>query len=75
MTDNHSYWYLASYPKSGNTWCRVFIAELMRLAGDNPGEQINLNQDIETGAIASSRLWLDDQLAVSYTHLTLPTTD
>lgn len=65
MTDDHSYWYLASYPKSGNTWCRVFITELMRLAGDNPGEQINLNQDLETGAIASSRLWLDDQLGIN----------
>ena len=65
MTEDHSYWYLASYPKSGNTWCRVFITELMRLAGDNPGEELNLNQDIETGAIASSRLWLDDQLGVN----------
>ena len=65
MTDDHSYWYLASYPKSGNTWCRVFITELMRLAGDNPGEELNLNQDIETGAIASSRLWLDDQLGIN----------
>ena len=65
MTEDHSYWYLASYPKSGNTWCRVFITELMRLAGDNPGEKLNLNQDIETGAIASSRLWLDDQLGIN----------
>ena len=65
MTDDHSYWYLASYPKSGNTWCRVFITELLRLAGDDPGEDLNLNQDIETGAIASSRLWLDDQLGIN----------
>ena len=65
MSEEHSYWYLASYPKSGNTWCRVFITELMRLAGDNPGEELNLNQDIDTGAIASSRLWLDDQLGVN----------
>ena len=52
MPEDHNYWYLASYPKSGNTWCRVFITELIRLAGDNPGEELNLNQDIETGAIA-----------------------
>ncbi|QNI88102.1 sulfotransferase domain-containing protein [Synechococcus sp. ROS8604] len=37
----------------------------MRLAGDNPEEELNLNQDIETGAIASSRLWLDDQLGIN----------
>ena len=65
MPEDQSYWYLASYPKSGNTWCRVFITELMRLAGDNPREELNLNQDIETGAIASSRLWLDDQLGIN----------
>ena len=65
MNDDHSYWYLASYPKSGNTWCRVFITELLRLAGDGSGEELNLNQDIETGAIVSSRLWLDDQLGIN----------
>jgi len=65
MIEDHGYWYLASYPKSGNTWCRVFITELLRLAGDDPGKELNLNQDIETGAIASSRFWLDDQLGVN----------
>ena len=33
MSVQEPYWYLASYPKSGNTWCRVFITELRRLAG------------------------------------------
>ena len=65
MPEGNSYWYLASYPKSGNTWCRVFIAELMRLSGDKSWEELNLNQDIETGEIASSRRWLDDQLGVN----------
>ena len=32
MSAPEPYWYLASYPKSGNTWCRVFITELRRLA-------------------------------------------
>ena len=59
------YWYLASYPKSGNTWCRVFITELLRLSGEEPAGELNLNRDVETGAIASSRLWLDDQLGVN----------
>ncbi len=59
------YWYLASYPKSGNTWCRVFIIELLRLAADSEPQELNLNRDIETGAIASSRHWLDDQLGVN----------
>jgi aryl sulfotransferase len=59
------YWYLASYPKSGNTWCRVFITELQRLAAVSEPQELNLNRDLETGAIASSRHWLDDQLGVN----------
>lgn len=59
------YWYLASYPKSGNTWCRVFITELQRLAAESEPQELNLNRDLETGAIASSRHWLDDQLGVN----------
>ena len=65
MADQQGYWYLASYPKSGNTWCRVFITELLRLSGNEPAEELNLNRDLDTGAIASSRLWLNDQLGVN----------
>jgi hypothetical protein len=64
-SDQQGYWYLASYPKSGNTWCRVFITELQRLAAGSEPQELNLNRDIETGAIASSRHWLDDQLGVN----------
>ena len=61
--NDQGYWYLASYPKSGNTWCRVFITELMRLSGEEEAEdELNLNRDVDTGAIASSRHWLNDQL-------------
>ena len=60
------YWYLASYPKSGNTWCRVFITELQRLSQKEENQQeLDLNRDVETGAIASSRHWLDDQLGIN----------
>lgn len=62
---DQGYWYLASYPKSGNTWCRVFLTELLRLAAEEEPEQLNLNRDLKTGAIASSRLWLEDQLGIN----------
>ncbi|KGG26543.1 MULTISPECIES: sulfotransferase domain-containing protein [unclassified Prochlorococcus] len=66
MTDqDNGYWYLASYPKSGNTWCRVFITELLRLSEEDAEGELNLNQDVETGSIASSRHWLDDQLGIN----------
>ena len=65
---NEPYWYLASYPKSGNTWCRIFICELLNILefkrNDNEKKinQLRLNNDFNTGEIISSRYWIDDQL-------------
>ena len=50
------YW-LASYPKSGNTWFRSFLYNLQQ-DGDAPAD-IN---ELSTGSIASSRGWLDEVL-------------
>lgn len=50
------YW-LASYPKSGNTWFRTFLSNLQQ-NGDSPAD-IN---ELDTGNIASSRGWLDNVL-------------
>ncbi len=79
MSDHEPYWYLASYPKSGNTWCRVFITELRRLAGLDCADAtaaaqqeergLRLNQDLTTGSIVSSRHWLDDQLGIDSSDL------
>jgi aryl sulfotransferase len=79
MSSPEPYWYLASYPKSGNTWCRVFITELRRLAGLDSAEataaaqqeeqELRLNRDLATGSIVSSRHWLDDQLGIDSSDL------
>lgn len=50
------YW-LASYPKSGNTWFRSFLTNLLQ-DGDAPADINELN----TGNIASARGWLDEVL-------------
>ncbi len=50
------YW-LASYPKSGNTWFRAFLRNLLE-DGDAP---VDIN-DLSTGSIASARGWLDEVL-------------
>lgn len=50
------YW-LASYPKSGNTWLRTFLRNLIE-DGDQPAD-IN---ELKSGNIASSRGWLDEVL-------------
>jgi hypothetical protein len=47
--------WLASYPKSGNTWFRVFLANLLQ-DSDKP---VNINQ-LEDTSIASSR-WLFEE--------------
>lgn len=57
MTAPGRLFWLASYPKSGNTWFRAFLANL--LSADVSPVCIN---DMATGAIASSRHWLDEPL-------------
>ena len=49
--------WLASYPKSGNTWTRAFIANLLH---EEP-EPVDINE-FHTGAIASGREWLESAL-------------
>lgn len=49
--------WLASYPKSGNTWLRAFIRNL-NCETDAPAS-IN---DLGSGGIASSRSWMDELL-------------
>ena len=58
------YW-LASYPKSGNTWMRAFLSNLKE-DGDVP---VDIN-DLATGSIASARVWLDEVLGFDTAGLT-----
>lgn len=62
MFINEPYWYLASYPKSGNTWCRAFITELLRLKNKKITNTLDLN-NLNTGSILSSSDWIDQQKA------------
>ena len=47
-------WWLASYPKSGNTWFRMMVANLRQ---DKP---VDINDPPEGGGIASARPWFDN---------------
>tara|TARA_B100000161_G_C33517275_1_gene399354 strand:+ start:58 stop:924 length:867 start_codon:yes stop_codon:yes gene_type:complete len=62
--DDPYHWYLASYPRSGNTWCRIFISEIFRIKKHNVNKEFNLNIGFKTGSIISDRNWLDDQLGI-----------
>lgn len=57
--------WLASYPKSGNTWLRVFLTNLQRDA-DEPAS-IN---DLESTPIASAREIFDDNVGIEASDLT-----
>jgi hypothetical protein len=58
------YW-IASYPKSGNTWFRTFLHNLQ--SGSN--EPVDINA-LSTGAIASARGWIDNVLGFESSDLT-----
>lgn len=55
--------WLASYPKSGNTWLRVLLANL------NSGTPVDINR-LEGGPWASARSILDEDLGLSTSDLT-----
>ncbi len=57
------YW-LASYPKSGNTWFRIFLYNLLK----NSDEPVDINH-INTGMIASSREWMEMAWGFDTAHL------
>ncbi len=57
MPSSDGIFWLASYPKSGNTWFRIVLANVLK-PSDAP---IDINR-ITTGAIASSREWVDEIL-------------
>lgn len=50
--------WLASYPKSGNTWMRIFIANYLR----DSLKPVNINK--LTDIIASARNWFDDWVGI-----------
>lgn len=63
VNEQSKIFWLASYPKSGNTWTRIFIANLMSETGP-----IDINQ-LNTGNIASSRDWVEQALGFDINEL------
>lgn len=62
---NKSIVWLASYPKSGNTWFRVFLSNLF----SEKEEPVNINE-LHSTPIASSRATFDNAAGVSSSDLT-----
>ena len=58
--------WLASYPKSGNTWLRIFLNNLL----SEKNEPIDINVLNKTGSIASSRVIFDELVGVDSADLT-----
>lgn len=64
------YW-IASYPKSGNTWFRVFLSNL-REDRDTPAEINRINND---GFSVRDRAWLDMVLGFDTAHMDMDEVD
>ncbi len=58
--------WLASYPKSGNTWFRVFLSNLL----SEKEEPVSINR-LHSTPIASSRILFDDMAGVSSSDLSM----
>ncbi|MEA2950802.1 MAG: hypothetical protein QOJ96_322 [Alphaproteobacteria bacterium] len=58
-------WWLASYPKSGNTWVRAVIAGLLS------GRPVDINAMGFLGPICSHRFFLDDTLGIETAELSV----
>lgn len=56
--------WLASYPKSGNTWTRVFLTNYLR-NGDEPAD-VN---DLDNGPMASHRVGFDELVGIEASQL------
>jgi hypothetical protein len=58
-------WWLASYPKSGNTWLRAVIASLIS------GRSVDINAMSFLGPICSDRTVVDDTLGIDSAELSV----
>jgi aryl sulfotransferase len=58
-------WWLASYPKSGNTWLRIVLASLLT------GRPVDINAMPSVGWIATNRDRFDNALGVESADLTI----
>ena len=61
--------WLASYPKSGNTWLRIFLANLLS-ESDRPVDFNQLKDSERFGCIASARAIFDREVGVESSDLT-----
>ena len=66
MKENKKIIWLASYPKSGNTWMRAFLTNLLRK--DEPENDIN---ELVGGPVASARSLIEDYLCVETSDFTV----
>jgi hypothetical protein len=57
--------WLASYPKSGNTWLRILLANFRR----DEGRPVDINS-LESGSLAVHRELIDDMLGVASSDMT-----
>ncbi|HJX72016.1 MAG TPA: hypothetical protein VJ346_08695, partial [Bacteroidales bacterium] len=66
MNEQKKIVWLASYPKSGNTWFRIFLTNLL----NHTNEPVDIN-NLYPSTIASSRSLFDEATGLESSDLTL----
>ncbi|MDP1602352.1 MAG: sulfotransferase domain-containing protein [Legionella sp.] len=76
MTHSQGIFWLSSYPKSGNTWFRIFLANLLNLSGlikaDSFEEPMNINHVdyLINDNISTNRTWVNQACGFNTSWLT-----
>lgn len=68
-TDKGIFW-LSSYPKSGNTWFRIFLANLITLSKENKPIFLNDVDHLINDHIATRRNWINEMCGFDTTQFT-----
>lgn len=71
MNNRRGIYWLSSYPKSGNTWFRIFLGNLLHVMQHDAGPiDINHVNDMINDHIATDRTWVNDACGFNTSWLT-----
>ncbi|MDP1574961.1 MAG: sulfotransferase domain-containing protein [Coxiellaceae bacterium] len=70
MSTSKGLYWLSSYPKSGNTWFRIFLANLLNLSKENKPMPINDVDHLINDHITTTRTWVNQACGFDTNNLT-----
>ena len=70
MNTSKGLFWLSSYPKSGNTWFRIFLANLLKLSKENQPIYLNHVDHLINDHITTQKTWVNEACGFDTAHLT-----